>query len=72
MKDTLGNDIKRTKYATVRAQVLEVHQTKAARLIGYVEIIDLHSNQLIDTRELGTEILPSNTMPLPSEVMNGL
>ncbi|MBL7825271.1 MAG: hypothetical protein JNJ57_01480 [Saprospiraceae bacterium] len=57
MKDTLGNDIKRTKYATVRAQVLEVHQTKAARLIGYVEIIDLHSNQLIDTRELGTEIL---------------
>lgn len=60
MKDSLGNDIKRTKYATVRAQVLEVHQTKAARVSAYVEIHDLQRSTLIDTREMVTEILFEN------------
>jgi len=56
MKDTLGNDIKKTRYTTIRAHVLEVHQTKAARLAGYVEIFDLNRNTSVDSRDLGTEI----------------
>lgn len=56
MKDTLGNDIKRTRYAQIRAQVLEVHQTKTARLVGSVEIIDLARNTSVDSRDLATEI----------------
>lgn len=60
MKDSLGNDIKRTKYATVRAQVLEVHQTKAARVSAFVEIHDLQRSTLMDTREMVTEILFEN------------
>ncbi len=56
MKDTAGNDIKRKRYATIRAHVLEVHQTKAARLAGYVEIFDLNRKTSVDNRNLGTEI----------------
>jgi len=56
MKDTLGNDIKKTRYTTIRAHVLEVHQTKAARLAGYVEIFDLSRKISVDSRDLGTEI----------------
>lgn len=57
MKDTFGNDIKRDKYVRIRAEVLEVHQTKAARIAGYVEIIDLSRNTTLETRDLGTEVL---------------
>lgn len=56
MKDTSGNDIKKKRYATIRAHVLEVHQTKAARLAGYVEIFDLNRKTSVDSRNLGTEI----------------
>ena len=56
MKDTLGNDVKKTRYIQIRAQVLEVHQTKAARLAGYVEIFDLARNVSVDSRDLGTEV----------------
>lgn len=56
MKDTAGNDIKKKRYATIRAHVLEVHQTKAARLGGFVEIVDLNRKTLVDSRNLGTEI----------------
>jgi hypothetical protein len=57
MKDSLGNDIKTPKYVTIRAQVLEVHQTKAARLAGYVEIFDLARNVPLESQDLATEIL---------------
>ena len=57
LKDTLGNDVKRTKYAQIRAHILEVHQTKAARLAGYVEIFDLARNTSVDRRDLATEVL---------------
>ena len=57
MKDSLGNDIKRAKYVQIRAQVLEVHQTKAARLAGYVEVFDLARNIPLESRDLATEIL---------------
>jgi hypothetical protein len=56
-KDSLGNDIKHPKYVYIQAQVLEVHQTKAARLSGYFEIHDTYRKTLLDSRNMSTEIL---------------
>lgn len=60
MKDTAGNDIKTPRMVRIRADVLEIHQTKAARITGAVEIRDIRSNQLIESRELATEVLFEN------------
>lgn len=57
MKDTLGNDIKTPRMVRIRADVLEVHQSKAARLAGYVEIFDVARNTLLDSQDLSTEVL---------------
>lgn len=56
-KDSLGNDIKTPRMVRLRADVLEVMQTKAARLSGRVEIHDLYRSVLLDSRDLSTEIL---------------
>ncbi|MBL7779569.1 MAG: hypothetical protein JNM22_00040 [Saprospiraceae bacterium] len=60
LKDSLGNDVKRPRYVRIRAHVVEVYQTKAARLTGYVEIYDLSRKVLMDTRDMGTEVLFEN------------
>lgn len=60
LKDTLGNDVKRPRYVRIRANVVEVYQTKAARLTGYVEIYDLSRKVMMDTRDMGTEVLFEN------------
>ncbi len=57
MKDTLGNDVKVKRYARIRAFVTEVHQSKGARLTGFVEVHDAYRNTLLGTRDLGTEVL---------------
>lgn len=59
-KDSLGNDIKIPRKVCIHANVLEVYQTKAARLTGVVEIYDAYRNTLLDTRDLSTEILFEN------------
>lgn len=59
-KDSLGNDIKVPRKVCIYANVIEVYQTKAARLTGTVEIYDAYRNTLLDTREMGTEILFEN------------
>lgn len=60
LKDSLGNDVKRPRYVRIRANVVEVYQTKAARLTGYVEIYDLSRKVMMDTRDMGTEVLFEN------------
>lgn len=60
LKDSLGNDVKRPRFVRIRANVIEVYQTKAARLTGYVEIYDLSRKVLMDTRDMGTEVLFEN------------
>ena len=47
-KDSLGNDIKRDKFADVEALVLEVQQFKASQIIGQVVIVDMQSQQLVE------------------------
>lgn len=56
-KDTAGNDIKRPRIVRIRAEVLEVLQTKAARLTGTLEIFNADRNARLDRCELGTEVL---------------
>lgn len=56
MKDTLGNDIKVPRMVRIRANVVEVHQIKAVRLSGYVEIRDGANDELLDTEDLATEV----------------
>lgn len=59
-KDSLGNDIKKIKMSRITADVLEIIQTKAVRLAGRVEYYDTLKGTLLDTRELGTEIVFEN------------
>ena len=60
MKDSLGNDIKNARMVFIRADVLEVHQTKATRIAGAIEIRDMHNNSLLETCELATEVIFEN------------
>ncbi|MEO6038148.1 MAG: hypothetical protein ABIQ93_07020 [Saprospiraceae bacterium] len=55
-KDTLGNDIKTPRYVRLRADVLEVFQSKAARLSGHIEVYDTDRSTLLNQRDLGTEV----------------
>jgi hypothetical protein len=55
-KDTLGNDIKYPRHVIIRAAILEVYQTKAARVGGTVDIYDRRDNR-IESRPIATDIL---------------
>lgn len=44
-KDTLGNDIKRDVYKTVRARITEIHRTKEAFVRGKVVYVDNNSGE---------------------------
>lgn len=59
-KDSLGNDIKVPRKVIIRADVLEVFQSKAARLSGLVEIYDANRGARLDSEPLSTEILFEN------------
>jgi hypothetical protein len=59
-KDTNGNDITRPRFIRIRANVVEVFQSKAARLSGHMEIYDAHHNNMLDMRDLSTEVLFEN------------
>lgn len=60
MKDSLGNDIKTPRMVFIRAEILEVHQTKAARIAGAIEVRDLRNNDLLETCDLATEVVFEN------------
>jgi hypothetical protein len=54
-KDSLGNDIKIPKKVKIAAEVLEVYQRKAAKIEGYIEILDGYTNNTLDTEPLFAE-----------------
>lgn len=56
-KDSSGKDIKHPRNVLVRANVLEVFQTKAARITGQVDIFDTGNKALLDSNPLATEVL---------------
>lgn len=60
LKDSLGNDVKTPRFVRIRADILEVFQSKAARLGARVEIYDAYKNTMLDSRNLGTEVIFEN------------
>lgn len=54
-KDSLGNDIKVPKFKTITCNVIEMQQTKAARVFGTVDFINNNTKQLLNTVPLNAE-----------------
>ena len=52
MKDTLGNDIKVTRYTWISATVVEVHQLKSAIIEGRVIVKDRRSKDILRTERV--------------------
>ncbi len=55
MKDSLGNDIKVKKYKTLQCALIETIQSKACRIEGDVEIIQLNPNRVVKRDPIGAE-----------------
>lgn len=51
-KDTAGNDIKLPKNKIIEAQIVEVFQTKSAGLSGRLEVIDLYTKGVKESRDI--------------------
>ncbi len=60
IKDSLGNDVKTPRYVRIRADVLEVYQSKSTLLSGLIAIYDAQRNTLLDNRTIATEVLFEN------------
>lgn len=54
-KDSLGNDIKVPKFKTITCNIIEMQQTKAARVFGTVDFINNNTKQLLNTVPLTAE-----------------
>ncbi|MCC6410871.1 MAG: hypothetical protein IT270_04385 [Saprospiraceae bacterium] len=59
-KDSLGNDIKNPKFVIIRAEVLEVFQSKAARVGATLDIVDGATRKRLDSSDMSTEVLFEN------------
>lgn len=59
-KDSLGNDITRPRQVIIRADVIEIYQTKAARVDGQLQIIELNTGRVVERRDLTVESLFEN------------
>ncbi|MEM7575456.1 MAG: hypothetical protein AAF433_21310 [Bacteroidota bacterium] len=59
-KDSLGNDITQERQVIIRADVIEIYQTKAARVDGQLQIIELNTGRVVEQRDLTVESLFEN------------
>jgi hypothetical protein len=55
MKDTLGNDIKIRKYKTLQCALVETIQSKACRIDGDVEVIQVNPNKILKKDPIGAQ-----------------
>jgi hypothetical protein len=60
MKDSTGKDIKTPRKVRIKANIIEVFQSKAARLTGIVQVFDANENAMLDKHDLTTEVLFEN------------
>ena len=56
-KDSLGNDIKVTRYTTLKAYVTKTHMNKKAQVKGTLDYYDNRTGQLIKTFPITTEFV---------------
>lgn len=54
-KDTAGNDIKTPRIITVRAVVLKTHQEKGVQLRGRIELEDLRTATIVESKPVAVE-----------------
>lgn len=54
-KDTLGNDITRPRFVVIRANILEVFQSKSALVTGSFVLYDNNSRRIVDEDRLSAE-----------------
>ncbi len=55
MRDTLGNDIKQKKYKTLQCALVETMQSKACRIDGDVEVIQMNPNKVLKKDPVGAQ-----------------
>ena len=54
-KDSLGNDIRETKYTRVRATIMRTHQEKVATVYGQFKVTDLATGRTLQSKPLNGE-----------------
>jgi hypothetical protein len=55
LRDSLGNDIKQKKYKTVQCALVETIQTKACRIDGDIEVIQMNPNKALKKDPIGAQ-----------------
>jgi hypothetical protein len=55
MRDSLGNDIKQKKYKTLQCALVETIQSKACRMDGDVEVIQMNPNKILKKDPIGAQ-----------------
>jgi hypothetical protein len=55
MRDSLGNDIKQKKYKTVQCALVETIQTKACRIDGDIEVVQMNPNKILKKDPIGAQ-----------------
>jgi len=55
MRDSLGNDIKQIKYKTLQCALVETIQSKACRIDGDVEVIQMNPNKVLKKDPIGAQ-----------------
>jgi hypothetical protein len=55
MKDSLGNDIKRKKYKTLQCALVETIQSKACRIDGDIEVIQVNPDKVLKKDPIGAQ-----------------
>jgi hypothetical protein len=55
MRDSLGNDIKQKKYKTLQCALVETIQSKACRIDGDIEVIQMNPNKILKKDPIGAQ-----------------
>jgi len=55
MRDSLGNDIKQKKYKTVQCALVETMQSKACRIDGDIEVIQMNPDKVLKKDPIGAQ-----------------
>jgi len=55
MRDSLGNDIKQKKYKTVQCALVETIQSKACRIDGDIEVIQMNPEKVLKKDPIGAQ-----------------
>jgi hypothetical protein len=55
MRDSLGNDIKQKKFKTLQCAIIETTQSKACRIDGDVEVIQINPNKVLKKDPIGAQ-----------------